>query len=253
MEILVAFIFGSLFGSFLNVLIDRLSTGRGFLTGRSYCEHCKKELKAIDLIPLFSYLWLRGKCRYCKTKIPPRLFLVEFLSGIIASVAFSAYLQGIMALPSSILLFLIFWGLLGIFFADIEYGIIPDLLVGIVLIATLPYVVISGANFMNHLLSAFGAFLFFFMLFTLTRGKGMGFGDVKLVFALGLLLGFPGIIASLYLAFLTGAGVSIILVIWRKLRFYGGTIPFGPFLVGGAVIAFFYGELLLSYFLKGIF
>ncbi len=250
MAFILVFILGTALGSFLNVLIDRLSTGRTFIKGRSYCENCKKVLKAIDLIPIVSYLVLKGKCRHCKKSIPFRLFVVEFSTGLFSSLIFLLYLQGVFSLPAAILIFLIIYAFFGIFVADIVYGIIPDLLVIISLFGSFLYVLFQNLPLHNHLFSALGTLAFFFFLFIVTRGKGMGLGDVKLSFVLGLLLGFPLVVVSLYIAFLTGAVISIILVICKKLRFFGSTIPFGPFLVASSVIALFYGREILTVFIS---
>lgn len=250
MVIFLSFVIGIFLGSFLNVLIDRLSTDRPFVKGRSYCENCKRTLKPIDLIPLVSYIMLRGKCRFCHKKIPFRLFFVELTIGITFGILAQLFFTQIFTLPALLCIAVILFCFIGIFFADVIYGIIPDLLVVVSAIASLLYVFISGLTMQNHLLSGLGSFVFFFLLFLLTRGRGMGFGDVKLSFVLGLLLGFPGIIVSLYLAFLTGAGVSIILVICRKLKFFGSTIPFGPFLVISSIIALFWGDIILQSFVS---
>ncbi len=250
---LLSFAFGAVFGSFLNVLIDRLSTGRSFVGGRSYCEKCKKTLSLTDLVPVWSYLLLRGRCRYCKSRIPFRLFLVELFSGVLVSAIITSGFAGGSSLLPLILICVILLCFVGIFLADIEYGIIPDLMVGVCAFASLLLVFIQGKPIIEYFASGIGSFLFFLFLFLITRGRGMGFGDVKLAFVLGLLLGFPLIIVSLYLAFLTGAGISIILVIWRKIRFFGGTIPFGPFLVATAGITYFFGKEIMDFFLKTFF
>ncbi len=244
---------GAVLGSFLNVLIDRLSTGRSFVRGRSYCEHCKKTLHAPELIPILSYLFLRGRCRHCKTKIPARLFFVEMFSAFLLPSVYlysAGYPQNLWVVP---FLFLVLWAYMGIFFADFEYGIIPDLLIGIAILVTIPYLIIAGQPFLNHLLAGLGAFTFFLLLNLFTKGKGMGLGDVKLAFSMGFFLGFPLIVVSLYTAFLTGAALAIILVIWRKLRFFGGTIPFGPFLIFSLFFAFFLGNQIAATVLKNFF
>lgn len=252
LSVLLVFIFGAVVGSFLNVVIDRLSTGRSIVYGRSYCEGCKKTLKAYDLLPIVSYLILRGKCRYCKAKISVRILIVETLSAIIfASIYLSVVSSSISVLPG-IVLGVIILCFVGIFFADLEYGIIPDFLVIVSTFASLIYIVATGQLVFPHVVTGLITLLFFVLLFVITRGKGMGLGDVKLSFVLGFFLGFPSIIVALYLAFLTGAGVSIILVVWKKIRFLGGTIPFGPFLVGSAVVAYFFGNLIIQHFLMGI-
>lgn len=241
-QCVLLFLIGIALGSFLNVLIDRLSTGRSFVKGRSYCEHCKKTLRALDLIPLFSYLLLGGKCRFCKKRIPFRLFVVELLIGLTLPALYLFSETMSLPLVSFISLFILVYTFVGIFFADIEYGIIPDLLVIASGIATLFYLYFTGQNILIHALIGIASLSFFLFLFIITKGRGMGFGDVKLAFILGFLLGFPNILVALYMAFLTGASVSIILVIWRKVSFSKGTIPFGPFLVLSALCAFFMGK-----------
>ncbi len=248
-----SFLIGAALGSFLNVLVDRLSTGRTFVKGRSYCESCKKTLEPRDLIPIMSYAFLSGRCRFCKKRIPFRLFLVEVITAVIASSCYYFAFLGLINPIAAVLLFLILYFFLGIFVADMVYGIIPDLMVLLSLLITFLYVYFAGLSFSTHILSALGCLAFFLLLFAVTKGRGMGFGDVKLSFVLGLLLGFPLIIVSLYLAFLTGAFVAIILVICRKIRFFGGTIPFGPFLILSTVVSLFYGQEILTAFLIRFF
>ncbi len=250
MILILVFIIGSVLGSFLNVVIDRLSTGRGIVGGRSYCEHCKKVLAPIDLIPIFSYLFLRGKCRSCKHKIPFRLVIVEILSGLTFVSLFTLILSQTITIFTATFLTIILWCFIGILFADIEYGIIPDMLVIISSVASIGYLYTNNINITNNLFSGLSTLLFFFFFFVITKGRGMGFGDVKLSFVLGFLLGAPSIVVALYIAFLTGALVSIILVIWRKMRFYGSTIPFGPFLILGAIAALFWGKEILQIFVS---
>ncbi len=250
MELLLAFIIGSVLGSFLNVVIDRLSTGRGIVGGRSYCEHCKKTLSPIDLIPIFSYLFLGGKCRFCKKNIPKRLILVESLTGVTFALVIGFFMTQAITFLAAIFLALILWCFIGIFFADVEYGIIPDLLVILSTVGSIAYLYEKHISLTNHLYAGLASLLFFLVLFTITKGRGMGFGDVKFSFVLGFLLGFPSVIVALYIAFLTGALVSIILVIWRKLHFFGSTIPFGPFLVVSVIISLFWGEKILQIFIS---
>jgi prepilin signal peptidase PulO-like enzyme (type II secretory pathway) len=139
--------------------------------------------------------------------------------------------------------------LIVIFFADLKYGIIPDKIIFPAIIVSGLYLALNFQLLIPHLLSAVGACFFFLLLFLITKGKGMGFGDVKFAFLMGLILGFPNIVVSLYVAFLTGAIVGCILIVWRKKRVFGTSIPFGPFLVLGTLVAIFYGEILFKTFL----
>lgn len=135
--------------------------------------------------------------------------------------------------------------LIVIFFADLRYGIIPDkILIFSGVAISLWLVIFDQSLILNHLLSALGAFLFFLLIFALTRGRGMGFGDVKFAFIIGLLLGFPGTVLALYVAFLTGGIIGIILILWKKKRLKSA-VPFGPFLVAGTFIAYFLSPLIL--------
>lgn len=144
--------------------------------------------------------------------------------------------------------------LIVVFFSDLKYGIIPDRIVYPAIAVSFGYLfIIHNSYFMIHFLSALGVFLFFLLLFLATRGRGMGFGDVKLVFLLGLFLGFPKIIVAFYISFLTGAVIGIILILWGKKKLHGTTIPFGPFLVAGALAALLLDLRLWSFLLPWLF
>lgn len=242
LEIILFFVFGLFVGSFLNVLIYRIPKDEGFLAGRSYCDNCKKNLNWYDLIPLLSYIALKGKCRFCKNKISRQIPLVELLTGIFFVLALLKYpLLDI----SFIFYILVICSFLVIFFTDLGKGIIPNKILYPTFVIILIYV-FSNQNLINHLISSFASFIFFFLIYFLSKGKGMGFGDVKFAAVLGLLLGFPLVITCFYIGFLTGGIVGLILVIWRKKRFKKDTIPFGPFLSLAGLISIFLGDLLVS-------
>ena len=140
---------------------------------------------------------------------------------------------------------------IGIIFTDFEFGIIPDeFILSLVGISSVYLVFFQYTAIVNHLISGIGILLGFLMIFVATSGRGMGFGDVKLSFALGLFLGFPYVLISLYLAFLTGATVAIILVLWGKKKLKGDTIPFGPFLILSSVISYFLGDQIIKIVLE---
>jgi prepilin signal peptidase PulO-like enzyme (type II secretory pathway) len=134
---------------------------------------------------------------------------------------------------------------------DLKFGIIPDKIILFGALATIVYLLIANSSsFLNCLLSAVGGFLFFLFLVVITKGRGMGMGDAKFAILIGLLLGFPIAAFSFYLAFLTGALVSIILILIGKKRFKKDTIPFGPFLAFSAFLNFFFGSYLFDLFIK---
>lgn len=253
MFLFILFIFGLSVGSFLNVLIDRLPKGESPVKGRSHCDKCKKTLKWYDLIPLLSFLILKGKCRYCKTKLSFYYPIIEFTTGVMFVLTFlfvGSMNHELRIMDLGYYLFLVS-SLIVIFFADLKYGIIPDKVLFPAVAISFLYLFINHSSLIiNHFLAGLGASLFFLLLFLITRGRGMGFGDVKLSFLMGLILGFPNIIVSLYVAFLTGAIIGCILILWQKKRIRGTTIPFGPFLAIGTLISIFFGESLIQSFLQ---
>lgn len=244
MVIILLFIFGLAVGSFLNVLIDRLSQDESIVYPPSHCDYCKKPLLWIDLVPVVSFIFLRARCRYCHKPISWRYPLVEILTGTAFVLAVNLKsglpLLSILASIDTIYYLVVISVFIVIFFADLRYGIIPDKIVYPAIFASfLPLILNTQYLILNHLLSASGAFLFFLAIYAFTKGRGMGFGDVKLVFLLGLLFGFPKIVYVLYIAFLTGAVFSIILILLRRKKLKE-TVAFGPFLILGALLVFFF-------------
>ncbi|MBI5122542.1 prepilin peptidase, partial [Candidatus Roizmanbacteria bacterium] len=226
------FLFGLSVGSFLNVLIDRLPKDESIL-GRSHCDHCNHKLSWYDLIPLLSFVFLQRQCRYCHKKISWQYPLVEFITGILFVFTYTSVIQITKAelfLPTLVFYSLVISGLITIFFTDFKYRIIPDQIIAFLSFASIVYLIFyQRQDFFNHFISALVLFLTFLFLVVITRGKGMGVGDVKFAFAIGMILGFPEVLAAFYLSFLTGAVISLILVIRGK-KTMKSTIPFGPFL-----------------------
>ncbi|KKR50334.1 hypothetical protein A3A55_02010 [Candidatus Roizmanbacteria bacterium RIFCSPLOWO2_01_FULL_40_14] len=246
MILVFLFILGLFIGSFLNVLIDRLPREEQIVKGRSKCDHCKHVLAWYDLLPVISWVFLKGKCRYCKKQIDFRNTLVELLTGtmfVLTAVLLVSGIRyqvlGIEIIKLSIYLIIVSC-LMVIFFIDLKHKIIPDsltILVGITGVL-LWFLSPTSLSYINYLLSAAGSAMFFLFLVFITKGRGMGMGDVKFAFVMGLLLGSPGVIIALYIAFLTGAILSAILILSKRKKF-GQTVPFGPFLVVGTLIVLF--------------
>lgn len=236
--VLLLFLFGVCIGSFVNVLIDRLPNAENVFVGRSHCDFCKKPLRWYELIPLISFLLQGGRCRRCHRLLSIQYPLVELMSAV---ALVCLYLTFSISVPFFAYA-LIFFPFLVLFVADLKYQILPDsMLVGAALGGILLILFSHNAQLItNNLLSALGASLFFLALFLITRGRGMGFGDVKLAFVMGFLLGFPQIVVALYIAFLTGAGVGVILVLRRK-KTLQSHVAFGPFLLIGYAAAATYG------------
>ncbi|OGG23685.1 hypothetical protein A3A79_00555 [Candidatus Gottesmanbacteria bacterium RIFCSPLOWO2_01_FULL_43_11b] len=224
---IVFFLLGISFGSFMNVLIDRLPRGQT-IWGRSHCDHCNKKLRWFELVPIISYIGQFGRCRRCHKRLSLQYPLIELTTGF-----------GFLLLYPQYAFMIIFCALLVIFVADLKYQIIPDsmILVGILgALLSKPYFI-----------PGIGAALFFLLLWIITKGRGMGLGDVKLGFLLGLFLGFPRIAFALYVAFLTGAIVGVILIL-RKRAGLKSKIAFGPFLILGALISILYETTIRTWF-----
>ncbi|MFC1627390.1 prepilin peptidase [Patescibacteria group bacterium] len=256
MEYLVLFLFGLAVGSFLNVVIYRLRYGDSPARGRSYCDHCKKPIAWFDNIPLLSFFLLRGKCRQCKKIIPLAYPLIELLIGVqfvwvywLLKVNYNFFhsWEGFYSLGLLIYWLVLFSGSITIAIYDLKYMLIPDeVLLSLIGVSFLRL-------FVSHqwevLWSALGSTVFIFSLWWITKKKGMGFGDVKLAFLMGLVLGFPRILVAYFLAFLTGAiwGVILIIINKKKLK---SKIAFGPFLILGMLVAKIWGLNLWQWYMR---
>jgi leader peptidase (prepilin peptidase)/N-methyltransferase len=257
MEILLILMFallGLAVGSFLNVCIDRLPQNKSIVFPPSHCQACQHKLSATDLIPLFSYLQLRGRCRYCQAAIPRRIFWVEFATGLILALlfwhyGFSAEL-GIMAFYAC--LFII------IFVIDLEQGLIlnkvafPAMVVAL-LLALVPQThltVVIDPGIASTALGGGIGFVLFFLIAMVSRG-GMGWGDVKLAALIGLATGFPLVFVTIVMAAISGGIVAVALMIAKK-RKRREAIPFGPFLALATMITLLWGTHILRWYLPGI-
>lgn len=248
---------GLCFGSFINVVIYRLNNEDSPFAGRSYCPKCKHKLSWYDLFPLISFLSLAGKCRYCHKKISWQYPIVEFVIGLLAvflwvyEIRDFNYFIGFVVVLKYFLLFSIFSSLFVIFVSDILYMTVPTIPLIFSFISSLFYLFLTGSFSFINIISSIVCFLFFLFLYLITKGRGMGFGDVLLALFMGMFLGYPNVIISFYIAFLTGAFFGVILILIKKKRF-GEHIAFGPFLIFGIFIAFFYGNILWRILLNAL-
>lgn len=251
---LFVFAVGAMVGSFMNVVISRTVLGEDWVRGRSRCDHCRKQIAWYDNIPLLSYLLLGRRCRYCKKRISVQHPVVEFLTG---SLFMWWYLAGFMffQLSQRPLQFVqpLFWLVVGILLvvilvSDWLYMIIPDFAVaGLGLLALSYRIYLTQAGVMQPrdlwlaLVAGFGAALFFAALWAGTKGRGMGFGDVKYALVMGWLLGWPRTLIAVFLAFVIGGVVGATLLLTH--RAHGKqAIPFGPFLILGTVLGLLWGN-----------
>ncbi|MEK7592269.1 MAG: prepilin peptidase [Patescibacteria group bacterium] len=236
------FLFGLVFGSFANVLIDR-GDDISVLTDRSHCDFCKKNLSWFELIPIFSFVFQRGRCNTCKKKLSIQYPLVELVMGLAFLLVYSLFaLQSDFSLVFYLLLTFAF---VVLFIADLKYYILPDSMIVLSLFCIIAIYFLSPVNPLPYLISAIGAGGFFFCLWLITKGRGMGFGDVKLACVMGLLLGYPKIIVALYIAFLTGALYGVILILGKK-KTLKSAVAFGPFLLFGLALSVYFGDRIIQ-------
>ncbi len=248
------FLFGVCVGSFLNCVIYRLEEKKS-LSGRSFCPHCKHTLSWLDLFPVFSFVFLGGKCRYCRKKISIQYPLVELSVGILFVLIFwEVWLPsaGIFGLVSLCFMFYIAASMAIMFIYDLKHYIIPDKILFPAIAITVIYNLIPPYNTQHIFYNFLGAVVasgFFLTIFLVSRGKWMGFGDVKLAILMGLLLGLANVLVALFLAFFFGAIIGVILMFFQK-KDIKSEIPFGPFLIIGTFIAMFYGTQLVQWYIN---
>ena len=250
-------------GSFLNCVIYRLDKEESFLKGRSFCPSCRHELACLDLIPVLSFLVLKRKCRYCGKKISWQYPLVELGTGFLFVLLLHYFwpsfsLHGFLTF---IALIFISSSLIVIFIYDLRHYIIPDKVIYPAIAVAFIYQLLkaSEAGFVNFdsgsLLYAFfgaGLVLFFFLfIFLISQGNWLGFGEVKLVFFLGLFLGWPNILIALFSSFLIGALIGTGLIALKR-KTLKSEVPFAPFLVMGTFIALFWGEAIFNWYISYI-
>lgn len=260
----IAFGFGAIIGSFLNVVIYRLHTGKS-LAGRSHCMSCAAPLSWYHLFPLVSYLVLRGRCGHCSARFTARYFFVELLTASLFALVVLTYSDlveiGLLLVAVALLVVVLVY--------DLRHMIIPDEyvigLLGVALVREMYLVLAVGQDFRTSLATALCALLaagFFFCLWFFSKGRWIGFGDVKLVVPLGLLVGVSGVFSMVVLSFWIGAGISVLLLWLQKLlargkpalRFWGipltmkSAVPFAPFLIAGCLLVLLFRFDVLTLF-----
>ncbi len=249
---------GLFVGSFLNVCIDRLPQGESIITPPSHCPSCNRRIGIIDLVPVFSYIWLRGRCRYCQAHIPLRLPIVEGITGLLF---FIIYWQFNYELSISFAITLVYaCVLIIIFFIDLEHGLIlnrityPAMIIALGFSLLLPEIsevapLVDGIT--GRLVSSVvgGAIGLVFMAIPLiVYRRGMGIGDIKLGLLIGLMTGFPLVFVALLMSVIVGGVISIILLI-LKIRSRKDAIPFGPFMAVAALITMLWGQAIWQWYI----
>jgi leader peptidase (prepilin peptidase) / N-methyltransferase len=254
----IAFVFGALVGSFLNVCIVRIPNGNSIISPPSHCPKCKAAIPFYDNIPLLSYLILRARCRTCGERISPRYFVVELLTALLALALFDRFGFGFSFVAS----FVFVAALIVISFVDLDVRIVPDVisLPGIIVGLTLSVVGYFAVSKPSGIIpSPFSSFIGIlagggFLLATawiyekVTGVEGMGGGDIKLLAMIGAFLGWPAIPVTLFFASLVGSivGIACMVATGAGRRF---ALPFAPFLCSGALLFIFFGEDLIQFYL----
>lgn len=240
---IIIFLYGIVIGSFLNVLIYRLPKHENIATKRSHCMECGYQLKWYDLIPLFSYLFLRGRCRKCGTRISIQYPIIEAANGILYVLIFLRYGLTI----ETLLYCLLFSALLALSVIDFRTFEIPVGFNIFILILGLVRVATDYKNWLLYLIGLVSVSLFLFAIFAITKGRGIGGGDVKLMAATGLLLGWKLNLLGFVMGCILG---SIIHIIRMKVSKEGRTLAMGPYLSLGVVLTVFFGEYIISWYMS---
>jgi leader peptidase (prepilin peptidase)/N-methyltransferase len=255
---IIIFMLGASVFSFLNVIVYRLPKGMNYISGRSACQSCGNELKWYHMIPVFSYLFLGGKCGFCKKKISFRYTLMELLGGALAVGTFRYYIgnQLINFEYSNLLKFLTAFAficvLVTIAFIDMDTMEIPN---GLVIFAAafglLSIFVFPEITLLDRAIGLFSVSVPF-LLITLLIDGAFGGGDIKLMAATGIFLGWQLNLVALFLALLSGGGYAAYLLISKK-KGRKEHFAFGPFLCAGVILSLFFGHTLLNCYLSLFF
>ncbi len=262
--IIIFAVLGTAVGSFLNVCIDRLPVGKSILRPPSHCDSCQHRLSPVDLVPLFSYLWLRRRCRYCGASIPPRPFWVELGTGLLFALS-----SWFFASNEPIVQFVViaFYGSLFLVIGviDLEHQLIlnkisyPAMAVALVISAFQPPPALIDLNLawpwqglVSALMGGAIGFLFFLLAYLITfaiyKREAIGFGDVKLVGLIGLATGPRLVLLSVTLGAILGGVVGIVLLSF-KLKKRQEPLPFGSFLAVATLLTLRWGSDILDWYL----
>lgn len=231
---IIIFIFGTVMGSFLNVLAVRISIGESIIYPRSHCHNCQHRLRWYELIPVISYLIQGGKSRCCGCKLPISYLLMEVITGVLYCTSYHSF-----GFSYEFIISLIFISsLVTIIVSDIEYMIILDeiIAIGSILIIVLELLLFGLEYTANSILAGVGSFITMYVIKLigdrLFKKESMGGGDIKLMFMFGLVIGYPLCICDIFLATFIAFPIAIYMLLARK----DNLIPFGPFLAMGAIL-----------------
>jgi len=245
----IVFFYGICIGSFLNVCIFRIPASQSIVKPPSSCPKCRNKIKFYDNIPIFSYLILMGKCRYCQEKISIRYPLIELITGIIAILTYLSF-----GLTYTSLVYFIFMStLLTVSMIDIDHQIIPDVIslpgIPVFFIAALFIPEITVVDSIIGIIAGGGSlYLVGLTYYLIKKTEGMGGGDIKLLAMIGGLIGWKGILFTVFAGSLAGSVIGFIIMATTRYMNMKLKIPFGPFLSLGAILYLFFGDLLINWY-----
>lgn len=265
---LLFFFFGSVLASFLNVVIyrtaadcDLVKDGKGkvlklapFWQGRSLTDCCQQPIKAWHNIPLISFILLRGKCPYCHAKIAKKHFFTELIAGLytlfFTFLIYGQVTNGQLLNPiTASAQYLFFLILIFVLIADFQYLIIPDFF--IILLSILA-IILVGDHWQSGLIAIVASTVFFTLLYFgaswVFKKEALGLGDIKLMLPLSFVLGWPWVLMAIFLSFIVGGFFATLLLLFKQKKI-GQILPFGPFLVLGFVLSYFWAEAIWAWYL----
>ena len=253
-------LFGLIVGSLLNVCIDRIPAGKSIIRPPSHCDSCNQRLREIDLIPIFSYIWLKGRCRYCGKKIPLRIPIVEFITASLFALITWSFLHQHGNLSVHLAMPLTYACLFVLIaFIDLKEQVIINMTiyVGVALALIFSFFwhgffwpdfsIWPHQGILSALLGGAIGAVFILIPNLITRGRGMGGGDVMLAGLIGAATGFPLIIVALMIGIASGGVIAIALLLLRRKK-RKDAIPFGPFLSLGAMVTLLWGPQIIHWF-----
>ncbi|WML36046.1 prepilin peptidase [Clostridium sp. OS1-26] len=246
----IIFIFGAVIGSFFNVCIYRIPRGGSIAFPPSHCTNCKKEIKWYDLIPIISYIFLRGKCRYCKEKIPIRYPMIEFTTALLFVANYSVYgLTFDFIKYTTLLGFLIVIGMIDCDTTDVYFSTtLSGIISGIIFIGVLTYNMLPVKSYIYGGVLGGG---FLALIILITKG-GMGWGDAEMCLMSGLFIGLKLTTLMLLLSFIIGSISALTLILLGK-KSRKDYIPFGPYIALSSILCVLAGEKIFSFYMSLIF
>lgn len=250
---IISFIMGTIFGSFYNVCIYRIPNKQSVANPPSHCYKCENRLKPIDLIPILSWIFLKGKCRYCGTKVSSRYAIVEAITGLLFALTYISFGYSFKTIYYMILISI----LIIITFIDIDHFIIPD---EIIILGSIIAIIVNllgyGTGFIDGIKGALfaggGVLIVISAIEFIVKKEVMGGGDIKLYAMLGLFFGTKLALLTILLSIYVGGAYGIIFIIYNKIKKKEANtmIPFGPFISIAAIISMLWGNNIIDFYIK---